>query len=289
MSQLTVLVNNIDILPFILNFNSKHTRRAYISDLGDFFQFLDGRGVLIQSPSDLQLTHFIAYRDFLQKNNLTPKTVARKLSAIKSLMNWFLSSGVINNNPATSLRIPKADVTKPTNALSDEEVRAMFAAPNLDTFEGLKHSLILHLLFILGLRRSEVASIQKSDIISVDNSAVLRVRGKGAKIREVPLSKEVEELYKKYVSLLDTEFDTLFNIKPSAIYYIFKRYASKIGLTKIVSPHSARATAATKALENNNPITAVADMLGHENINTTQIYWKRRNVLKNSPVHKIKY
>jgi site-specific recombinase XerD len=73
------------------------------------------------------------------------------------------------------------------------------------------------------------------------------------------------------------------------VYKIFKRYAKQIGITRSVSPHSARATVATKALENNVPITQVADDLGHADIKTTQIYWKRRNGLKNSLVHKLDY
>lgn len=289
MSQLVVKVNNIDIYPFILNFGSKHTQRAYMGDLKDFFAFFDERQIFFNHPSDLQLIHFIAYRDSLKANGMAAKTVARKLASIKSLMEWFQENGHITLNPAASLKVPKAEVESPTNALTDEEVRAMLDAPDINTKDGAMHSLVLHFLFMFGIRRAELVNLEASSVYQVGSDLVLRVKGKGGKVREIPFNERVKKAYQAYLPHFNPLSDTLFDISSTTVYSIFKRYAAKVGIKKSVSPHSARATVATKALETNTPITDVADLLGHSDISTTQIYWKRRNGLKNSPVHKLDY
>jgi site-specific recombinase XerD len=290
MSQLVVKVNNIDIYPFILNFASKHTQQAYMSDLQSFFGFFDERKVFFNHPSDLQLIHFIAYRDHLRQSGMARKTVARKIASVKSLMKWFQENGHIQSNPAASLKVPKAEVEAPTNALTDEEVRAMLAAPDASTKDGALHSLVLYFLFMFGIRRSELVGIKVNDIYSVNSKLVLKVRGKGNKDREIPFNAKAQQALDTYYKFVTLQSDSyVFDLSTEAVYAIFKRYAARAGIKKNVSPHSARATVATKSLENNAPITEVADLLGHSDISTTQIYWKRRQGLDNSPVHKLDY
>ena len=286
MSQIVSKAVNLDIAAFIANFNSKHTRDAYTRDLVNFSKFLSDNGVVINHPAQLQLTHLIAYRNYLVLK-FESKTVSRKLASIKSLMNWLESTGAIRFNPASALKVPTANVATPTNALLDEEVTKMldFAKQN-DT-----HYLMLLFLFTYGLRRGELCSIKLTDFFNGTDSVAFTVHGKGGKTRILPITNELLPLVQSQMSksneYLFEHYKTPFT--PSGIYAIFKRYAQMAGITRDVSPHSARATVATKALENNVPITQVAEDLGHSSINTTQIYWKRRNGLVNSMVHKIKY
>lgn len=287
MSQLTVLVDTIDIYPFILNFASKHTQKAYMTDLKGFFDFLGSHGVQASHPRDLSLIHFIAYRDFMVKEGMSPKTVARKISAIKSLMDWFLDNKHITNNPATSLKVGRADAQAPTQALTDEEVVKLLNS----TKAGSEHQLMLIFMFMFALRKCELLGIKMSDIYYVGDHLVLKITGKGGKTRELPFNQHAKAALEKFVSLNPpkAEDEILFQYNSASIHKIFKRYSSRVGITKRVSPHSARATAITKALESGAIITDVADMAGHADIKTTQIYWKRRRGLESSPIHKIVY
>lgn len=300
MNQLVVNVSSIDIYPFILNFASKHTQRAYMRDFDEFFSFLNKRGIIINNPSDLSVIHFIAYRDWMDQTGMTPKTVARRLSSVKSLMDWFFDNGHIKFNPAASLRSRRADVAKPTQALTDEEVVKLLNAPDILTEEGRLHQLLLIFMFMFGLRRSELVQIRFKDIYQSGNHLVLKVTGKGGKVRELPFNGKAKLALESYLKnlvpaigpddfLLQNAAKRSISLHTDTVYKLFKRYAKRVGITKCVSPHSARATAITKALETGAVITDVADMAGHSDIKTTQIYWKRRKGLEDSPVHKLDY
>lgn len=286
MNQLVVKLNHIDIYPFILNFVSKHTQKAYLKDLTEFFQFLERRGVVINTPDDLAVIHFIAYRDWMEQEGMTPKTVARRISSVKSLMDWMFENKHIKFNPAASLKVGRADASKPTQALTDEEVVKLLNAPDA----GSRHQLALIFMFMFALRRSELLSIRMRDIYQVGNHLVLKITGKGGKTRELPFNDKAKAALETF--LLSKQYkpeDLLFPYEATTIYKFFKKYAAHVGITKRVSPHSARATAITKALETGAIITDVADMAGHADIKTTQIYWKRRKGLEDSPVHKLEY
>lgn len=288
MSLVAVQSLNVNVNAFLLNFNSKNTRKAYFTDLSDFFKFCAQQGWIFSHPSNITLIHLIAYRDFLQQSN-SKKTVCRKLASVRSLMKWLLDCGEITSNPASALRIPSAEVEHPTSALTDEEVRAMISAAS--TNPG--HQLILKFLFTFGLRRSELINLKVSNIYTDKDTLVLRIVGKGDKTRYLPFNSALQQLTQDFIAGKNPD-DYIFGNKlssltPNAIYKIFKQYAKAAGIDRSVSPHSARATAATKALENNVPITQVADDLGHADITTTQLYWKRRKGFENSMVHKLNY
>lgn len=300
MSQLVVKVDSIDIYPFILNFASKHTQRAYMADLVSFFEFLNDHKVTVRQVTDLALVHFIAYRDSMTQKGMSSKTVARKLSSVKSLMDWMVDNGQLKNNPAASLKIGRADAETPTQALTDEEVVKLLNAPDILTEEGRLHQLMMIFMFMFGLRRSELVQIRLRDIYQNGNHLVLKVTGKGGKVRELPFNGKAKIALESYLKnlvpaigpddfLLQNAAKRSISLHTDTVYKLFKRYAKRIGITKCVSPHSARATAITKALETGAVITDVADMAGHSDIKTTQIYWKRRKGLDDSPVHKLDY
>lgn len=265
------------ISDFLTNIQSEQTRRAYSRDISDFFQFLKENGIIIGTPNELTIQLFISYRDHLLRTK-APTTVGRKLACLKSLMKWFHVNGHIQNNPTASLKLPKATPKKPTEAFTDAEVRELLELAG----ENKTHKAILYLLFYVGLRRSEVVDITKSDIKTQYDISILRVKGKGDKVREVPLKPEI-------VALLDSvKSHKLFSITPDGIYKMLKRYCDRLGI-KNKSPHSCRATLVSHLLEKDVSVRNVADFVGHSSINTTMIYDKKRRGIKDSPAKEVDY
>lgn len=288
------------ISDFLANFNSEQTRRAYRKDIEDFFSFLASANFVPTHPKDVKTSHFLSYRDFLKSSGKTSATINRKFSTIRSLWSWFLCDGHVTIDPTKSIKLPKSATQKPTQAFTDEEVMRMLCAPNVTTFRGAMHRMAMVLLFHTGLRASELVNARWSDIYEHQDMKILKVVGKGGKMREIPLSetvcKELEVYNSKLVGFTINDpilrSSTISGGTPcntATIYKMIKRYAKSLGIDKEVSPHSCRATVITKSLENNAPITEVADLAGHSSITTTQIYWKRRKGFESSPVHNLDY
>lgn len=290
---------------FLNNFESSHTKAAYRKDIKDFANFLADNGKVIADPKHITVTDLVSYKNFLT-DNFASKTSARKLASIKSMLNWFYALNLIPVNPGAHLKMPKANVKTPTNAFTDEEVHQVLEASAPTNFYRNNHQFMFHLLFYMGLRRSELVNIKLGDIIQVNHELVVRIVGKGNKLRELPMPEEVVSAFfdflenrKKYTNLILGAEDWIFqsspihknlgSIHPGSVFNFLKKYLQELGITRKLSPHSCRATAITKAIEAGAILTEVADMAGHSNISTTQIYWKRREGFKNAASKKIKY
>jgi site-specific recombinase XerD len=285
MGELKVInTQDFGITTFLNNQTSIHTKTAYERDLKDFYEFLAEKLLIVTHPSQLSMSIFLMYRDSLLEKKLASKTVNRKVACIKSLMKWFHVNGHITNNPLNSLKMPKAQVESPTQALTDEEVVRVFQA-----CETLKEKLIFQLLFKLGLRRSEVLNISINNITQFREHTILQIKGKGAKVRELPLSIELLALIQAFIKS-EGCIDKLFDISESTLYRTVKATFKRAGITKEVSPHSCRATVISHLLDTQQiPIRDVADFAGHASVNTTSLYDKKRKGLENSPVYKINY
>ena len=301
--NLTVQNSNNLILEFLANFTSNSTRRAYLQDLKQFF-------VRYSVPngdfSYITLSMLIGYREQLKSEGLSSATVNRKLSTIKSLMNWAVECGVLSANPAASLRLEKSSQVLPTLAFTDLEVQQMLETPD-NSYYGHLHRLMLTLLFKLGLRRSELVNIRMKDFYQDRGVDVLSIRGKGGKQRVLPLTQEVSEVIQDYKAKYEFNAkDTLhpsdfllqsltceknkIAMNPASVYRMVNRYAKDIGITRRVGAHSCRATAISHLLENQVSPRDVADFAGHTNVNTTiSSYDKKRDGLKNSAAFKVKY
>lgn len=264
------------IAEFLENYNSEHTKRAYRKDLIDF---QNNTNVPLSNTS---LQDFISYRDLLLKTQ-TPKTVARKLASLKSLMKYLTIKGHLPKNPTDGLKLPKGGVTKPTQALSDSEVRKIL---ELSEKSSERDFLILSLFLASGMRCSELISLSVNDVFENGEHLVIRIEGKGGKVREIPVQPKIQNLLKK--RLAESQ-NLIFDLNSSTIYRLVVKYASLAKVKKRITPHSLRATVITKALEEGAIITEVAEFAGHSQINTTQMYFKRRRGLDASPVFKLNY
>jgi len=286
---------------FLGQFISKQTKIAYVKDLVDFFNFLKSGNVVITAPSDIQAFHFRLYRDSLLERQLASATINRRLVCIRSFIKWAIASNLMTHNPLDTIKLPKVQTESPTVAFDDSEVTQMLQTPDISTHSGRTVKIVLVILFNLGLRRSELTSIKFGDFYEERGHRILKVIGKGNKIRLIPINDDVwGEItsYSNTLNLLDKDYliqteENTRNIKSidgSTIYRMLQRTAEKCGITKDVSPHSCRATVISHLLDTQKvAIRDVADFVGHSNITTTESYDKRRSVLNNSAAYQVKY
>lgn len=294
------------IKDFLSQFLSRDTQTAYIKDLKFFFDFLKSGNVHISHPKDIQGHHFQIYRDHLIEKGLSSATINRRLVCIRSFIKWAMAAKLMDHNPLDTVKLPKVQTESPTVAFDDSEVTLMINAPDTNTHKGRTHRLIMVLLFHLGLRRSELTGIKIQQFKEERGHVILRVHGKGDKVRIIPINKHVFEEIQLYLDslkeqgieleltdyLLQTEI-TKKNERPidgSTIFRVIERYAKKVGITKSVSPHSCRATVISHLLDTQNlAIRDVATFAGHSNITTTERYDKRRKNLDKSAAYKVNY
>jgi len=233
----------------------------------------------------------------------TPKligngAVARKLSSVSSLFTHYCSVGAMKANPFKVISRPSVDnhIGK-SKIINEAEARKLLSAPLPYTIKGKRDRAILSTFLYHGLRRAEVCSLTMSSMF-VDNGVnVFLIKGKGDKIRRVPINPSTIKLINEYLNASDhpgQEDDPLFlplknykdednnlkHITGDGIYKIIMHYALQAGIDiNKFHPHSLRATAATNALNNHADIVEVQKWLGHANIQTTRIYDHRETDL----------
>jgi integrase/recombinase XerD len=294
------------IQEFLVQFLSPDTKTAYIKDLKFFFDFLNSGNVIISHPKEIESYHFQLYRDHLMERGLSSATINRRLVCIRSFMKWAIAAKLMDHNPLDTVKLPKVQTESPTVAFDDHEVALMISAPDSTTHRGRTHRLVMVLLFHLGLRRSELTHIKMHQFAQDRGHVVLRIYGKGDKVRLVPINKHVQDEIQTYVNslknhdielgsedfLLQTEVNKK-NTKPmdgSTIFRVIEKYARIVGITKDVSPHSCRATVISHLLDTQNTaIRDVATFAGHANITTTERYDKRRKNLDKSAAYQVDF
>lgn len=300
-NQISTLQKSAQIIDqFCEQFQSEHTKRAYSADLMNFFAFCESRRLAITEIIPAHVVAFLGTYD-----SCTPSSKNRTLAALKSFYKWLEVNDFTNRNPLKAVSTLKTSVKDPTLAFTDEEVKLILDSPNKEQLRGSCHSLALHILFHMGLRRSELSHIRLSDFMTDREHFVLRVWGKGNKSRTIPVSGIVAQEIKRYLDhrqlLTGVPLDPddyllqLYSkvsdrpVDPSTILRIVKKYAKIIGVDKRVSPHSCRATAISHLLEKDISIRNVAEFAGHSNTVTTQLYDKKRDGYANSAVYSIDY
>jgi len=293
------------ISDFLCQFISNDTKIAYIKDLKSFFAFLRSGDVIITHPRQIEAFHFQLYRDELIQQGRASATIARRLVSIRSFMKWSVAMKLIDSNPLDSVKLPKVQTEAETLAFDDKEVVQMISAPDVRHHRGRTHRLAMALLFNLGLRRSELVNVRMEHIYEDRGHTVLRIRGKGDKVRVIPLNPYVLSEITRYAEafkvcplegadfLLQGSDQGRKNKTPmngSTIYRLINKYAKNLKINKRVSPHSCRATAISHLLDTQGrSIRDVATFAGHTNITTTERYDKRRGNLDKSAAYGVNY
>lgn len=299
-----------EVQPFLQNQLSSHTRRAYESDLKQFFRFLDGRAELSEL-SELRPQHIILFRKALEEGRVTGKplaqaTVNRKLAVVKSFFNWLRVNQVVRENPAQLVKGYPQSQESSLQGLSDEEVRRILGIPNANTKAGALHTAVLNVLLYLGLRKGELIGLQMGDLDRVRGVDVLKVKGKGHRVRILPVTAKVKQAIEHYLWACKRDRSAteapLFTptknprggvlikpLNPNAITYMVARYAKKAGITKTISPHSCRATCISNALDRKASHRSVQSLAGWSTPLMIQRYDKRREDLQNSAAFQVDY
>lgn len=257
---------------------SENTVEAYTHDIDYLLNYLRNENL---KTEDVKLDNLENFAAVIYEFGIASSSQARILCGVRSFFKYLVISGILNDDPSELLEAPTVGEHLP-EVLSTEEIDRMEAAIDLSKWEGQRNKAIIELLFSCGLRVSELVSLKFNDIFERDK--FLRIIGKGDKERLVPISDSA--LHEIKLWLYDRN---LMKIKPGEQEYVFlnrrgahltrtmilimiKRTAEEAGITKTVSPHTLRHSFATELLKGGADLRAIQEMLGHENIKTTQIY-----------------
>jgi site-specific recombinase XerD len=266
---------------FVASLASANTQRAYQNDLRQFISYLRSERLSGESFSDLQ-----AYRAWLVRPEdlggagLSEGSANRKFATIRSFLRWLESRGQVDANVSFRVKNSYPERSGASRAFSKEEGARILAAPNTETRSGLMHSLILHFLFFLGLRRSEVVALRTEHFAwtRVNGKLLLGLSVPGREGAPLPLPPSLEELLLRFLKRNELDlglsarlFEPVRNnrtrvkeksIDGQAVYYIVKKYAEQAGVERKVSPRHCRATAIENALGQGASLESVRQFAG---------------------------
>jgi integrase/recombinase XerD len=254
---------------------SENTLAAYRSDLEKFCQFLKDKDLLAVRSDDIEA--YLAYRVDL---GLKSRSTARSISALKRFYQYFVREKAIADSPMVNIAQPKAGQSLP-KTLSEAEVEALLAAPDIEDAMGLRDKAMLELLYATGLRVTELVGLRMEQINL--RQAVVFVKGKGNKERLVPLGEEAMYWLEQFLKVGRSQMikhatDFVFPSKRGigmtrqTFWHRIKHYAILASVESPLSPHTLRHAFATHLLNHGADLRVVQMMLGHSDLSTTQIY-----------------
>ncbi len=259
---------------------SSHTEISYFNDLTQFEKFITTE-TGDYNPAHIDPDLIRIWVAQLVEEGIKPRSVNRKLSALKSFFKYLKKQGVVERNPAEIVSGPKINKKLPA-FVNDEDMERIlddeWEYP--DDFEGHRDRFIIELLYVSGMRRAELIGLKDADVDFF--SKTLRVTGKRNKQRLIPLSENTLEKLTTYINTRDTEIenksDYLFVKKdgepmyPAMVYKIIHNHLSSIPTLSKKSPHVLRHSFATEMLNNGAEINAVKELLGHSSLASTEVY-----------------
>lgn len=272
-----------DILQAFLDFLcvekglSSNTVLSYSRDLKKLFYFFTKEKILWSNAKEEGLIKFIHQQS---RAGLSPRSLARLISSLKSFYKFLRLDDIVKKNPAVNLSSPKIWFKLP-QFLTVEEVELLLRQPDERNVRGIRDEAMLELLYATGLRVSELVSLKRKNL-NVEDGFLL-CRGKGGKERIVPIGGMACQAIRRYLEearsrLLKEPNDSLFltsrggAFTRQGFWKLLKAYAKKAGLDLKISPHILRHSFATHLLERGADLRSVQLMLGHTQITTTQIY-----------------
>lgn len=260
---------------------SENTVHSYVSDLQNYIYYLNEKQGIddIRDVDTKTIQNYLAY---LKKLGYSPTSTSRALSAIKSFHKFLYLEHRTLENPATNLSSPKLDKKLPT-VLSVEEVIKLLDSLDDSTPIHHRNKAMIEMVYGTGLRVSELVGLKLQDLHLTNK--MISVKGKGNKERIVPINDYANKVLREYIinsrpKLAKPSKDNGYvflnhlgtPISRQSFFLILKEQCNKAGITKEVSPHTLRHSFATHLLEAGTDLRLIQEMLGHEDISTTQIY-----------------
>ena len=249
---------------------SPHTILNYRLDLTEFLKFI--KQVPIKDIDYHLLRKFLAQ---MRGEQYRPRTLARKLSSLRSFFRFLHRENIIENNPAVLLMSPKLDKTLP-KFLTESEITELIQTPSLKTSSGRRDRAILETLYSTGIRVSELVGLNIDHVDLIGNIA--KVAGKGKKERLVPIGDKALDAIRDYLKRRKHKSSALFlnnsglRLSDRSIRNIINKHIKMSSVTQEISPHVLRHSFATHLLNRGADLRSVQELLGHVNLSTTQIY-----------------
>lgn len=280
-------MSNIDVINLFKTYiedeksYSENTSISYIDDIYSLIHFLDR-----EEFGDLQTVSTRIARFYIASlhEKYTPKSIARKISSLRSFYSFLTKEEIIKENPFLNVELPKAEKKLP-KFIYPEEIETLFDSINTTKPIGKRDKLILELLYGTGVRVSELCNMKIKDIDFYQD--LILIHGKGSKDRYVPIHKSLSKQLKDYILTTRNEFlkrsqeqenDTvLLNFKGTSltsrgVRLVIKRIIDNSEETFSLSPHKLRHSFATHLLDNGADLRSVQELLGHSSLSSTQIY-----------------
>lgn len=266
------------------NYSDK-TILSYRNSLNQFLTFLQENHISSFKKVDYRFMRL--YLSYLYDRNLSSSTVAHTLSVLRSFFKWLEHMNEIDTNPLILVQAPKRQYNLP-NYMNYNLLNDLLKIPDVSTPLGQRDSAILEMFYSTGIRVSECCNLKIEDV-SFDTHSI-RIMGKGSKERIVLFGNTLEEKLKKYlcngrIELLKGKSNAYIflnhlgnNLTPRGIQTILDNIVKKGALEIHVHPHMLRHTFATHMLDNGADLKVVQELLGHENLSTTQIYTHVSNI-----------
>ena len=260
---------------------SAHTLKAYETDIRQFFTF-GAKSTLFTLDSassrpfcGIGRSHIRAFAADMSRLGLSPATMERKLSSLRSFFRFLQRHGQVDKNPATQVELPSKPKKPPGFLTVDETFALIGAADNPEAPNGPRDLAILELFYATGMRVSELAALRVGDVDM--EGGMIKVKGKGKKERLTPVGGAAARALSLFVSGYAPDRPVFLNnrgerLSVRSIHSIVKKNARMAGLGRPVGPHRLRHSFATHLLEGGADLRAIQEMLGHSSLSTTQKY-----------------
>ncbi len=272
---------------------SVHTQIAYSKDLHDWAQFL-GQEMNVDLIAQVNPSFIRSWLVSLREVGVTPRSIIRKISALKSFYKFLLRTGVISISPMTQITAPKMGKSLPVFIKEDEAVAlGELVAVSSEDWKGMNTRLLITLFYYTGMRLSELINLKDQQVEL--NRAQLKVLGKGNKERILPLHTDLIQLIQDYITKRNERFEERepFLLLTEKGKKMYPRYAWQL-VNQILaaattvqkkSPHVLRHSFATHLLNHGADLNAVKELLGHSSLAATQVY-THNTIEKLKEVHK---
>ena len=279
--DMTNIANFLDYLRAELN-RSERTVENYAVALREFEAFFHSlaEGITWESADTDIVREWVVY--MIDEEDKKPATVSLALSALRTFYRYLMKTGKTDRNPAANVKSPKKAKRLPAFVKEESMSQLLDNCKFSDDFEGTRNRLIILMLYLTGMRRAEILGLQDKDILWQEKA--VKVTGKRMKQRIIPVSDELLMEVRRYIDKRTAQFSEGFegtvlllgkkgkNLRPDEIHRIVTENLSMVTTQQRRSSHVLRHTFATAMLNHGADLQSIQQLMGHESLETTQIY-----------------